>query len=590
MQSLTDKEIALILADSEEAIGVSQITKVLRFFGIPTCASTVADFIAKGLRPNNKSAKIRLFCSSDTFWKLIQELERNPSLIRLWRENVHSGFVFAGTDVTVFKKMARRLMDDRFAPVIQINRALGEWTISDKLPQFCGVMSGLRVPLNRKADKPEPISDDTEEENPLHMVLDKRSTVLSKTEYQASPIFLSAAFEIIDIDSEIATGNFDIREHFLSATPIVMFVKWAFEKTCWGTPQVPACLVIDDPLLKPQYGFLNFRDHLDQMRHHNFATSIAFIPWNWRRSNSKVTGLFKANPGRYSLSIHGCDHTGAEFGTRDTDVLAWKARQAIARMSSHESRTGLSHDRVMVFPQGVFSEPAIRVLKHTHFLAAVNTEVHSADLHRSIIRISDLWDVALMTYGTFPIFTRRYPSQGIENFAFDILLGKPCIIVVHHDWCQNRSFHLVNFVNRLNALNCSLMWRSLGDVVRSSCRQREITDGQVETEMYGSEFCVKNDYDRSKRFCIRKRESDVSAVRDIKIGTQTIPWTYSEGRVNFEINLSAGRGATVCITFHDNFNHVHGRENIGYKLKTMARRYLSEVRDNYILTRRAWLP
>ena len=38
-----------------------------------------------------------------------------------------------------------------------------------------------------------------------------------------------------------------------------------------------------------------------------------------------------------------------------------------------------------------------------------------------------------MTYGAFPIFTRRYAFHGVENFAFDLLLGKPCLIVAHHD-------------------------------------------------------------------------------------------------------------------------------------------------------------
>ena len=42
-----------------------------------------------------------------------------------------------------------------------------------------------------------------------------------------------------------------------------------------------------------------------------------------------------------------------------------------------------------------------------------------------------------MRYSSFPIFTRRYPWEGIENFAFDILLGKPALIVIHHDYCSD---------------------------------------------------------------------------------------------------------------------------------------------------------
>ncbi len=41
-----------------------------------------------------------------------------------------------------------------------------------------------------------------------------------------------------------------------------------------------ACLIIDDPLLIPRYGKLNFAKLLREMNEHNFFTEIAFIPWN----------------------------------------------------------------------------------------------------------------------------------------------------------------------------------------------------------------------------------------------------------------------------------------------------------------------
>ena len=582
-------ERALILTDTDVESRVSQITEVLRFFGVPSCDSTVGGFIAGQDTGNNNASKIRLFCSSDALWKLIQEFECNRRGIQLWGEYVHSVFVYAGNNTSVFQRVARRLTHDECTPIIQLDRRLGEWIVSDKLPQFCGVMSGLRIPVSKHADAAD-LGGCGSGDATTSTDLDRRTAVFSKLHYQAVPVFLSMGHKIVDIDAVIGRGNFDIREHVLSAAPLVMFVKWAFAETCWKAPEANACLVIDDPLLRPQYGFLNFQDLLDQMQHHNFSTSIAFIPWNWRRSSSEVVGLFKANPERYSLAIHGCDHTGGEFGTRDRNVLAWKARQAIDRMSRHESQTGISYDRIMVFPQGVFSEPALGVLKHTHFIAAVNTEVLCTDLNRPTIRISDVWDVAVMNYESFPLFTRRYPSQGVENFAFDILLGKPCIVVVHHDFCRDQSAHLVEFVNRLNGLNCRLFWRSLGDVVRRSCRQREVTKGHIETEMYGGELCLENHSEQRKRFRITKRESNPSAVKGIEVGSRQIRWTYSEWRIDFAIELAAGQSTTVGITFHDSFANVKGRDDVGYKVKAMLRRYLSEMRDNYIVTRRTGLP
>ena len=185
--------------------------------------------------------------------------------------------------------------------------------------------------------------------------------------------------------------------------------------------------------------------------------------------------LFKDNPDNYSLCIHGCDHTAGEFGTSNRQRLRAIASEAIRRMSLHERRTGLTHDRVMVFPQGIFSEEAIPELKRAGFNAVVNTEVHSNPLGERKLRISDVWDVAVMSYGDFPIYTRRYPAQGIENLAFDLLLGKPCLVVIHHDFCSNGYARLVQFIDQLNALKVPLTWRRLGDVVRRSYRQKELS-------------------------------------------------------------------------------------------------------------------
>src|SRR5207245_7086911 len=130
-------------------------------------------------------------------------------------------------------------------------------------------------------------------------------TVFWKLEYKVVPVFLSTSREIIDIDAELASQNFDVREHFLSAVPLVLYVKWAFADTCWNAPETNACLVIDDPVLKPTHGFVNFQELLSLMKRHRFSTNIAFIPWNWRRSTPKVVRLLRENHQNYSVSVHG---------------------------------------------------------------------------------------------------------------------------------------------------------------------------------------------------------------------------------------------------------------------------------------------
>jgi hypothetical protein len=570
-------DAAVLLSGSGPSSECGRIARLLGFFGIPYSDLPIGDWLARHTGSVD-SPGVKLFCSSGVFAELLENCERRAETMRLWRTCVHSTFVYAGQDSGALRDLVRRVTVDEAAAVLPGADHTAQWSVSGALPEFCGPMSGLSV-SGRVGERGAEFASSAVD----RIISRNGSAAFFKVACHGVPVFLSVTSEIVDIDRPIAALNFDVRDHFLSAVPIVLYIKWAFAGICWGSPESNACLIIDDPLLKPKYGFLSFSDLLDVMRRYDFSTNIAFIPWNWRRSSSKVVRLFEENPERYSLSIHGCDHTGSEFGTRDADLLAWKVKRASERMSWHETRTGVHHNNIMVFPNGVFSDAAMVVLKRADFIAAVNTDVISADPQPPVIRTSDVWDVAVMNYHHFPIFTRRYPSQDVENFAFDILLGKPCLVVIHHDFCRDRYEHLAEFIQRLNALNCRLAWGSLGDVIRGACRQRERSEGVVEVEMYASELILCNHFQQRRRFAIRKRECEPSAVKEILVDSQQVPWESDRGELRFHFDLNPGQRANVCLNFREAVpGGAQYPESFRYKAKTLLRRVGSEARDNYL--------
>ena len=494
---------------------------------------------------------------------------------------MHSVFVYAGDVPAVLQKLLQRLTGDEGVVLSQMNRSGGDFVVSGQLDGFCGVMAGVRVTESR-ANRDTDLVLNASKGNANSIISLGHGATFLRLEYNGVPVFLSTSREIIDIDAELASQNFNVREHFLSAVPLVLYVKWAFAETCWNAPETNACLVIDDPLLKRTHGFVDFQELSSLMQRHKFSTNVAFIPWNWRRSAPEVVRLFRENPERYSLSVHGCDHTRAEFGSSSQQRLYWKAQQAIQRMDRHRSITGIHHDPVMVFPQGIFSEAAMSALKRTDLIAAVNNDIISADPYPRTITVSDVWDIAVMGYSTFPLFTRRYPWEGIENFAFDALLGKPAIAVIHHDYCSDHCARLVNFIEQLNGLKIAPIWRSLGEVVRNSCRQKEVSPGNVEVEMYGTELWIENRSQERKHFLIRRRECEPSAIQRISTDSQTIAWKPANGRIDFEIELNPGENQVIKIRFHDLAENGCNGDNLPYRLKAMLRRYLCEVRDNYV--------
>jgi hypothetical protein len=577
------KQEAILLSLLGLSVEGKKIARILDFFGAPWRVSTTTGFLANNGAGKESSANCRLFCSSGIFLRLIEDLERNPGCMQFWEERVHSAFVYAGNDSEILQKLVRRLTGDNHAVISKINPGVGDVAVSDHFDDFCGVMAGMRVTASRtNTNTDADLVLNASKDNAISIISLGHGAVFLKVEYNKVPVFLSTSREIIDLDAELKSQNFDVRDHFLSAVPLVLYIKWAFAETCWNAPKTNACLIIDDPVLKSRHGFVNFQELLSLMKQHKFSTNIAFIPWNWTRSTPEVVRLFRENPESYSLSVHGCDHTRAEFGSFDQGRLYQKAQQALERMNAHHSMTGIRHDPVMVFPQGIFSEAAMSALKRTDLIAAVNNDVISVDPCRHAVSLGELWEIAMMSYG-FPLFTRRYPWEGIENFAFDALLGKPAIIIIHHDYCSDGCSRLMEFIDRLNSLQYPPTWRSLGEVVRRSYRQRRLASRQVEIEMYAAELRLENGSGEPEKFAIRRRENEPGVIREISDGSGPLAWNSANGYISFEVELSSGEKVVQIKS------HVPGRDgrdgdDLRYKFGAMLRRYLCEIRDNYVTT------
>ena len=128
----------------------------------------------------------------------------------------------------------------------------------------------------------------------------------------------------------------------------------------------------------------------------------------------------------------------------------------------------------MVFPQGIFSEAAMDVLSAPVLSPRLITMLSALIRILGRITVSDVWDIAVMRY-SFPLFTRRYPWEGIENFAFRRFVRETRDSSDPSRLLQRYCARLVDFVQRLNALHRAPTWRNLGEVVRRSCRQREVS-------------------------------------------------------------------------------------------------------------------
>jgi hypothetical protein len=236
----------------------------------------------------------------------------------------------------------------------------------------------------------------------------------------------------------------------------------------------------------------------------------------------------------------------------------------------------------MVFPQGAFSPETGRALKLNGFVAAVNTEVAPSGGAKNETTIADLWDVAIMKYGTFPIYTRRYLNHGIENMGFDGLLGKPCFLVAHHDIFREHGRDLVEFIARLNALKWNLRWRPLGEAIRCSYKAHDQSDGSTVVQMFAEQLILENPSDEPRDVLFVKEESDSDCVRAVNVNQAPVAFHYEGNYLAWCAKLRPRERADVRISYSNNIDLMPANNNLGHRTKVALRRYISEVRDNYL--------
>ena len=176
-------------------------------------------------------------------------------------------------------------------------------SISSDQPDLTGPMSGIQatVPVTPDVTLLVPASGDSAD---AILSVDE-ALAFFRVMHGHVPAYISASTEVPDLDAPVGRNYYDVKSQFFSAVPLVMFVTAAFRGVAWRPNELGACLIIDDPLLTSRYGFCDFGWLRNRMRDHRFTTSVAFIPWNWRRTSRRSSVLFRTEPDLFSVSSHG---------------------------------------------------------------------------------------------------------------------------------------------------------------------------------------------------------------------------------------------------------------------------------------------
>ena len=353
----------------------------------------------------------------------------------------------------------------------------------------------------------------------------------------------------------------------------------------WKLNHSFANVIIDDPPLTLKYGFIDFKRLDRKVAARRLAMTLAFIPWNHRRGGRKAIRFFLSAADRISICIHGCNHTRAEFGGADPARLNSLAFLSSRRMDLLTKRTGVRHSKIMVFPQGLLSSKALEALKRNNYIAAVNTELRDVTEEKEV-RVRDLLQTAITTYHGFPLFLRRKISEGIENLALDLLLGKPCLVVSHHDDFFADEAPLWNLVDAIDGLAQRVVWRPLEDIVTRSVGYRLAANGLQEVKVFASVSNLSLGPQRcpsARPLLIEKREHHPEQVEKVLVGGRPAKWTARGEEITVSVEKTEDDFRIEFIYARDEVP-----DSIGFsvmeRLRIRLRRVLCEFRDNRIAT------
>lgn len=574
------KSLALISL-SGSTVRENRIQKLANWMGIDTQSFVVdvdSDICCQllGMMATNRS----LSMSAETLAALYEGSRQPAGIHRCLRENCSSLLVFGCDDPPRLSRVLSWLSEGAVEGIASNERTQScskAFCFPKSSQEFSRQLSGLEFSSNRPTSLVA-FQLNTNKSTSEAILLAEGRPVFICLKIGTLRIFLISGQEVPDIDEPMSRQS-GIEEKYDLIVPFLIFLRSCFPDECWHGLHNTARIIIDDPLLRDRYGLLDYKELLKSMRQDKYGTSIAFIPWNYRRTaESWAEGLLKEEA-NLSVCIHGCDHSNREFEDLDAGVLMHKARLALERMERHEERTRIPFERVMVFPQGRFSRAAIAALRANRYLAAVNTSCFPVDYTPGQLTMGDFLRPAIVRFDGFPIFHRHYPRRTIDS-AFDVFLGKPALLVEHHQYFGDGCKALAEFVRQLHKSEPRLSWPTLSSQLSQSCMVRYRTSDVMNVRFFTNRFQMKNTNGSKRSFLLEKSEPDPSVVQTVLLDGKPVPFQVKSDLIQFEVEAEPGQTTEIVIEDYRQPISKYKDAGVSYAVGVFIRRRLSEFRDN----------
>lgn len=562
----------IVVGNKQKSSQASRLLKLAEEFGIsPAYVALEENCSLLSLREVIESSNV-IALSIDQFSKSVN-ISEIDSFIHNKISLSKSLFFYSLTDSLLCVQLLRILTQCKHAQFERLDKAPVNirWLTSEDC--FSKELEGQTTNTNYTGF----VMKGIEESNCKTLIEVDGNPTLIKLDIGSFHIYICAGPEFPDLTSRIFTDDED-GELFISAVSFLLFLRHCCPERIWQAAFHQACLIIDDPLLHPDYGFLNYQE-LESVLEDTGAVSIAFIPWNYNRTATSVAKQFIEFYPQLSIAVHGCNHTGDEFASKDKLRLRFLITEAIRLMHKHKELQELDFEPVIVFPQGKYSTEALEVLSDSELIAGINSTVFPVDMEKGIV-LSELFHPAVYGDSSFPVFKRRYPDD-LFGSLLDLVYGKPVFLVEHHRFFKEGYDRIQEAFREINSWKQELEWSSPGRIIRSFYQYRKDEDGNLYVRFFSREFTFINTIDSGEiRFITRL---PITSIQSVLVNGNSVEYEVEDKTILFKHYSASGViiNISVIVEPHDK-DYSFFRQRRSDLVYIAARRHLCEFRDNYV--------
>jgi hypothetical protein len=544
---------ALFISDEKNSIYQQQLELVSRFYGfsIQNASSDINQLV-----PNSK---VFLFVLTE---QSLKNINANSFFNVLSTKFPQIPVIITGLTNELPQEILKSWSQDKIQQIQEIGSNFEGYYQLEKLP-LASQLGDLKIPF-----KNQKVSGFNLKDNSLKSIINlvskdnKKYPFLVNLSTPTNEIFFQSYLQPSPLNGE-PIWRMNLRR-FLEISGFMMLAKNYCNDKCWHTENTYANLTIDDPWLVEPYGLLNYKKLLEEMNKANYHTTIGFVPWNFDQYNEKqVIDLFKQNPQRYSLSVHGNNHDHREFykykvekgdpwAAKPLEIQEKNLRQAISRMEQFRAKTGLNYDPVFIFPHEIAPEQTLGLLKKYNFIATFNggnIPLESKDPIDPLF----YFRATSLDFANFTNVDRHGVSEYEEpEIALNLFLGNPILFFEHIILFAEGIDAFNKTAAIVNRLQPNIKWAGLGDIARHLYLQRKLKEDIYEIQMLSSSIQLENKKTFPVTYQLKKAETTLPQV--VKNNGQPLEYIHENNELLMTIVLQPRQTTQIDITYPNDLN------------------------------------